>query len=75
MTLKYVMFDDGLPVLFGDYLKHGDLRVMNRQPTSAGRVRVTDGKVTVIGKSTSYPNLPPVDGDAEIIQRVLEFDL
>ena len=71
MNLKYVMFDDCLPVLFGGYLQHKDIKVEGHRATSAGSVTINGNDVSVGGQSISL-NLKPVEGDAEIIKAALK---
>lgn len=74
MILKYVMFEHVLPVLFGEYLQHDQIKVKGMQPTSAGRVSVIDGVVSVGSQSLSL-NMKPASGDDKVIQRILENSL
>lgn len=71
IDIKYVMLDDGIPMLFilgnhKDMSAHGKI-------TSAGFVRFKNGKAETYGYSHSLRDCPeinkPESGDAEILTR------
>lgn len=82
MKLKYVMFDESMPVVFGEYFKHSDICVTNgAEPTSAGFCSIekipvkNDGvlleviKVECFGESASL-KLKPSPYDARRLERI-----
>lgn len=84
MKLKFVVFDEAYPVLFGEYLKHSDVHAKYHRPTSAGfvylkEVETPEGspfctttmtKASCYGESISL-NLKPAAGDEFLIERML----
>lgn len=42
MKLKYVIFDNLYPVVFGEYAQHSEVRIKHRMPTSAGFVQLRE---------------------------------
>jgi hypothetical protein len=73
VTLKYVIINHSLPVLFGEYLKHSDFICVGLV-TSAGKVSIdTENRaVFCFGESISL-KLKPAKGDDEMIRRLF-FD-
>lgn len=82
MKLKYIVFDDALPVLFGEYFKHTDIVVKTEaEPTSAGfctikkEIVLQDGveaehiKVDCFGESSSL-NLKHRPQDCKVIENL-----
>jgi hypothetical protein len=42
MKLKYVIFDNLYPVVFGEYAQHSEVKIKFRTPTSAGFVQLRE---------------------------------
>lgn len=71
MKMKYIMFDETFPVVFGEYFTHKDVTVPNAgKPTSAGFFSIQDGKVQTYGVSVSL-ELKSKPEDAFFIQHLL----
>ena len=68
--MKYIIIDFVFPVLFTDAIEHKKM-ANGRFVTSAGFVKIVDGKVEVYGDSISLKLKPDVD-DADIISLMLE---
>lgn len=67
MKFKYVMTDNGIPVIFPEAFTHKNI---TGNITSAGFFRVDKGKVICYGFSQSL-NMKPEPGDEQILERVL----
>jgi hypothetical protein len=67
MKFKYVMIDNGIPVIFPEAFTHSHIK---GNITSAGFFRVDKRKVTCYGFSQSL-NTKPEPSDEQIIERVL----
>lgn len=76
MKLKYVMFDNCFPLIFGEHFSHDRVRGYVEgcagKPTSAGFFRINeDGSVTTYDKSISL-DLSPHPDDAESLARLFK---
>ena len=76
MKYKYVMFDEGYPVLFPNGIMHDEIIVKTehgrRIPTSAGFCFIDDiGNVETLGKSISL-KMQPAENDARTIANMLK---
>lgn len=78
MRLKYIIFDNAFPVVFGEYFKHSDMQISNGlKPTSAGFCIVKSenddakkhNKVICFGESTSL-NLKSSPLDSKMVERL-----
>jgi hypothetical protein len=74
MRLKYVMFDEFFPVLFGEYCNHADVTIKGLKPTSSGFVNVTSEGVFCVGNSFSL-QLESNTDDTEIVRNLLKGKL
>lgn len=84
MKLKYIIFDEAYPVLFGECQKHSDFKRVGI-PTSAGFCQIAEEaasaksvsvrrmKAYVHGKSESL-QLASLPSDASIIERLFNHD-
>ena len=75
MKLKYIVFDDCLPVVFHEGISHNKVRAGNPinsslKATSAGFCTVKDNKVSTFGESSSL-GLKPGKFDGEILTKML----
>ncbi len=74
MALKYIMIEQGLPVIFGDYFNHSEVAARLKdfgKTTSAGFVRQNaDGTFCADGESLSL-NLKPVEKDSAILNKLI----
>lgn len=83
MGLKYIIFDDQFPVIFGDYFNHSEVALRVRrlacenfvgngkgEVTGAGFISGADEDWFVYGRSESL-NKDPGPKDKEIINKVL----
>jgi hypothetical protein len=80
MALKYIIFDDAFPVIFGSYFKHADVALRTRrlafdacgagEITGAGFISGADDEWFVYGRSESL-NKDPGPKDKEIINMVM----
>jgi len=74
VALKFIMIDDGFPIIFGDYFAHRDVADRLRQlgeTTSAGFVgQNADGTFFAYGESIGL-NLKPAESDSKVVDKVL----
>jgi hypothetical protein len=71
--MKYVMFGEALPVIFGEYFEHKQVTAgFSQQATSAGFFNVSEtGKVTTYGESIGL-KLKPAPDDEFLLGNVLK---
>ena len=84
MKLKYVVFDEAFPVVFGEYAQHSEVKIgLACKPTSAGFFTMTevdtpDGskfcssrmiEVNLYGESVSL-NLKPKPDDKRVLENL-----
>ena len=69
VKIKYVMFDNWKPIIFGEYFNHSDVRSMRPfgKITSAGFVTPNG---TPYGRSESL-NMEPSEMDQAILERLM----
>ena len=65
MELKYIMFDECLPVIFGEYFGHDNVKALG-EPTSAGKLSICflSKSVQTYGQSLSLRLKPGSNDDA-----------
>ncbi len=75
MKVKYIMLDDCMPVIFGEYLVHADVAQQLRssgQVTSAGFVGIGGaGQLYAYGESISL-NMKPNLNDSKTLNKVFD---
>jgi hypothetical protein len=73
-SIKYIMLDQSMPVIFGEYFAHADVTAnLSRlgEVTSAGFVHLNaDGEYVAYGESVSL-NMKPGPHDSRILNRTL----
>ena len=71
MLIKYVMFDECLPVIFSAALHHKEVAALrSEKPTGAGFVHFGSNEITVFGESTSL-GIGPGQSDEAIIRQMI----
>jgi len=76
MSVKYIVFDYNIPVLFPDYAVHAEVASEMKDrygdPTSAGFVaRNADGTFSAYGESTSLDIKSDPKRDSQLITRMM----